>query len=891
MKSEPTSPNTEEQLPSKSVPSTNNKARHTVSINVTLFATAFIVFIVVVWVWGHFSNKGTDYDALDDQAASNIHLLRNDSVKSTAVARRDAENVPVSLLNENRAVTDADMDETAFSPQLSYVAVANDTEKAASRIPTDFRAAPMAGLSPTPDPLPSPPMPPATMTPAAQVPNVGGLMPIQTNMSSQVSAARPTPPLLSVVGDLSPKKVAEQLALQSEQLIYAGVKTSPTPRVTPSYGLTPTPAVPVRSIAVPEGLGKWSVTPTPTTAENDLKVLSAMQHIDSKDFIAPTPLPYLVEHDDIALKQSQDMYSQTIGMPPPPTPRPAMNGAAPVPTIAVPSNMFPTAATVDSNNMSLLSPTPEARPTIITNDLSGAAVPSPTPTSLLSGITTPTPIGTVSPLLSSTPAVNAMPTPALTPVPSSLPPTGEDAASLSKTVNDIMPPTAQPTIPPNLAVKPQTTPRSGVVVSHGIVNQSAMPPPDTATPSEGMAPASSDSEAVVTPNILGIGNAQAQEDVLPTMSTTSATVSEADKVEAKIVKNKVKEVAADPSIARAASKAIDKSIGEDAASDRIVPDLSVLPPELAKRLGAAPGHLTAQVGDNNFSSDEVNKQLAAIMKVEGINPNTPQRDNMEVRLVEDWAERMAIAEYGSLHGESVSDEETQAYLSKLDDRSKKVQQEMLANGISQEALDNEARAAALTEKMVNEEYQRRYSTDAALKEVYDTAPDLYNASRSVHLSMIFKRAPNDAEAARAVRSVMQSIKKEITNGADFGLVALRESEDPSRAKSGDLGWLDASSNRIDESVAEAVANLEPGQTSDVILGKDGFYIYKLEGIKDPPAGFEGARGNVESAVRTALRIGFYEKAKAEIKVIIGGELQVPGQVQPRRNAKKATMKR
>lgn len=842
---------------------------HYVSVNLTLFVSAFIIFVIVLL---YFSSA--------DKAANVAGVNESDSVLplTDADESRMSENrrvySPVVRMNSSvseRAIgytaTDADVsvDSPSHSSSIELGGVASTTTSVsligASVTPSVFSASPKVGTEMTPqssDPLPPPPIAPpsvaiAAVNPANQV-DASGRYAIQSNTrSASVGSAQTFTP----TGDLSPKNIAEQAAAQQQKLIYGDMLLKPTPasESNKSYGLTPTPTATLPPIAIPQGLGNWSVTPTPTTADNDLKLLSAMQHLSPNQFV-PTPLASLTDKGATGIEADgadslggvQSFMSD--GMPPLPTPHA--------------SQALPTPVAMDS----LQTPLPDD---IVTNE-GASPIASPTPTSptdaasndVISNDIVP---NDVVPVDSSQDAFSSdsaekMPTP--------------EEKAISKV---LVSPDAVPTVPPNLAQKPVTTPRSGVVVSHGNVNMEATPPADAtvpmATPLPTPPPAPTTTPAAANEN-----------DVLVDQSSSSSVVSSdiADQIADEKIKQDLKKAGVDPAVARAAEKALDKRAGVD--SDGIVPDLTQLPPELAKRLGAGAG-LSAQVGDKDMDADSVGKQVDAIIESEGIDPKTSQRDNIEYRLVNDWAERTAIAEMARSDGENVSADEIQAYLDKRCEKAKKVQQVMLGKGISQEDLNREAADAALVDKIVEREFREKYGSEEKLKEIYDNSPELYQPSRSIRVAEIFKPMPQDSDAARAVRDVMENLRKNIADGADFGSVALKESQAPSRMQSGELGWLDASSGKITEMMAEGLADLKPGEVSKVMMGKDGFYIFKLEEIKEPVAGFEGARENVETAVKIAIRVDKYNKAKRRMKVVIGGEPQLPDGVAVKRNAKKA----
>lgn len=84
----------------------------------------------------------------------------------------------------------------------------------------------------------------------------------------------------------------------------------------------------------------------------------------------------------------------------------------------------------------------------------------------------------------------------------------------------------------------------------------------------------------------------------------------------------------------------------------------------------------------------------------------------------------------------------------------------------------------------------------------------------------------------AARDKANRIKQTLAGGADFATVAGAESDDlASKANGGAVGGVPVD-NQDPNGVIAAANKLEPGQTSEVIEGADGYYIIKLT-TKDP----------------------------------------------------------
>ena len=103
-------------------------------------------------------------------------------------------------------------------------------------------------------------------------------------------------------------------------------------------------------------------------------------------------------------------------------------------------------------------------------------------------------------------------------------------------------------------------------------------------------------------------------------------------------------------------------------------------------------------------------------------------------------------------------------------------------------------------------------TDEMIKQHYESSPENYMAA-------------DDA----ATKKKMESIRKQIQQGADFSELAKKYSQDKGSAKQGgDLGYL---TRGIEEQFDKVVFALKKGEVSKVIKSKTGFQLIKLDDIR------------------------------------------------------------
>lgn len=103
------------------------------------------------------------------------------------------------------------------------------------------------------------------------------------------------------------------------------------------------------------------------------------------------------------------------------------------------------------------------------------------------------------------------------------------------------------------------------------------------------------------------------------------------------------------------------------------------------------------------------------------------------------------------------------------------------------------------------------------------------AGEEVHLAHIVIRIPEGAspETLQKLRAKAVAIDDQAKAGKDFAQLAAANSESNDAMQGGDLGFRPIDS--LPQVMSSAIANLKPGQVSDVVRSPSGFHIVKLLG--------------------------------------------------------------
>lgn len=150
---------------------------------------------------------------------------------------------------------------------------------------------------------------------------------------------------------------------------------------------------------------------------------------------------------------------------------------------------------------------------------------------------------------------------------------------------------------------------------------------------------------------------------------------------------------------------------------------------------------------------------------------------------------------------------------------------------SLEKIKNKLLAKALIEKEVVESTK---VSEEDLKKYYDehksefAVPEQVNAA---HILIMVKENAADAEK-KAAKEKAEGLLKKIEGGSDFAALAKENSDCPSKAKGGELGFF--SKGQMVPEFEDAAFKLKPGEVSAVVQTKFGCHIIKVTDKK--PAG-------------------------------------------------------
>ena len=174
-------------------------------------------------------------------------------------------------------------------------------------------------------------------------------------------------------------------------------------------------------------------------------------------------------------------------------------------------------------------------------------------------------------------------------------------------------------------------------------------------------------------------------------------------------------------------------------------------------------------------------------------------------------------------------------------------------GLSYDAYRKQIKTQMLQSRLINIEVKSKIVvTDQDIQAYYDANHAQYAGQTKYHLRQLLLRvdSPLDAERER-VRRQMETIEKQLKNGASFVELAKAHSQAATAADGGDLGFFEA--RLLAAPIREALSVLKAGQFTSIVETEQGYQIFYVEEISSTGRSLEQASQEIEEKLLAEAR--------------------------------------
>jgi len=186
----------------------------------------------------------------------------------------------------------------------------------------------------------------------------------------------------------------------------------------------------------------------------------------------------------------------------------------------------------------------------------------------------------------------------------------------------------------------------------------------------------------------------------------------------------------------------------------------------------------------------------------------------------------------------------QAVVASIDEQRKQLGgAEAMAKAIAQAGLTEQDLTRIATEQLTIQNYiqgvlaAQATATEPEVRRYYDLHPNEFQHTEQLKLRMIFVQVPSTAPQAAqdAAKTKAEAAHKRVTGGEEFAKVAAEVSDDPSKSRGGEVGWV--RQGLLLKDLEAPVWALKNGETSAVMKTQFGYFVFRLEDRR--PAGTSG----------------------------------------------------
>lgn len=242
--------------------------------------------------------------------------------------------------------------------------------------------------------------------------------------------------------------------------------------------------------------------------------------------------------------------------------------------------------------------------------------------------------------------------------------------------------------------------------------------------------------------------------------------------------------------------------------------------------------IVAVVNDGVITQNQLNSRVrSASMQLQRQKVQLPPGDILRQQVLEQMITERTQVQVAQEAGIRVEDTELEQALNRIAANQKMSTQQMRLmvekDGIAWPDFREEIRSQMMIARVREREVDAKINVTPGEVDNFLANQAATGAGEEVHLAHIVIRIPEGAspETLNKLRMKAVSIDDQAKAGRDFGQLAATYSESNDAMQGGDLGFRPVDS--LPQVMSSAIANLKPGQVSDVVRSPSGFHIVKL----------------------------------------------------------------
>ncbi len=249
-----------------------------------------------------------------------------------------------------------------------------------------------------------------------------------------------------------------------------------------------------------------------------------------------------------------------------------------------------------------------------------------------------------------------------------------------------------------------------------------------------------------------------------------------------------------------------------------------------------PESTVAVVNGTAISEDELDREVRKLLP-RSFYHSTVNEEKLEIvrkKALDKLIEDALLYSYALSEGIKASDEEVEDLFEKIVEHygsKERLIQVLKSNKTDIEELKRAIRRDLTIQKLFEKEIEYKLTEDD-LKKYYEENKYKFKEPEKIKASLIYVRNdPTDPKGKEKAKEQILKAQEELNNGENFPYVAQTYSNDPTRVKGGELGYIHR--GRLDQDIENIAFAMDANTTSDIIEKDIGFFIVRVEDKKEP----------------------------------------------------------
>ena len=284
-----------------------------------------------------------------------------------------------------------------------------------------------------------------------------------------------------------------------------------------------------------------------------------------------------------------------------------------------------------------------------------------------------------------------------------------------------------------------------------------------------------------------------------------------------------------------ACESTDVPATENSSSSKQVDEKVSAKKDAASIDSTKPSQVVVTVNGTKLTQDEIDTKVSKTL--EALKGRVPPdqmenfKQNMQKKLIDDFITRTLLSQEADKQNIVVSDDEIKKAMSEIEAKVPEgvtLETMLKQGGISVEEMRDNIKFSLRANKLFESQIKTDYTpSDEEIKKYYNDKKKKFDTPEQVHARHILIKSDDkdNKKTKEEKKAKMESLRKQLLEGADFEKLAKENSDCPSGQKGGDLGTF--TKGRMAKPFEDAAFTQNVNEIGSVVETKFGYHIIQV----------------------------------------------------------------